>query len=188
MASSARSTTSKYPLNEEHSAFTAQLIDTFENGIENGPDSLSIENIFQSVKVKLLEKGLPAPCKSSRNDVGDLTLIENKFQGQHKKINEEFSNFLFKELKQFNDKIASEIQNLNLDFTLNPEGEKKKFILKKYPIFISRFLCNILSTQTPKKEDINLFYESLVQFIAILLLSEINRIKIHPLPKSLFTN
>ena len=38
MASSSRSATSKYPLNEENSAFTSKFIEIIKNGIENGPE------------------------------------------------------------------------------------------------------------------------------------------------------
>ncbi len=85
ISSSARNKTSKYPEDEDHSAFTQELINVLEHGIELEKELLCFSDVFQEIKNRLSEKKLPIPHEADINRVGKYNFIKNlKFHSHYR--------------------------------------------------------------------------------------------------------
>lgn len=79
IASSSKIETSKYPINEHFSAFTNELINVLNNGIDTNKNKLSLNDIYIDVRKKLLSKEFPEPKISTTNQLHELILLDNTF-------------------------------------------------------------------------------------------------------------
>lgn len=176
LASSAKNKTSKYPLNEDHSAFTGKLIEVLQNGINNGKEMLSWDDIFVELKNKLVTAGFPEPKKASRNDVGAMPFISNNYKSEENimvgKTDQEYLEQLFDDLVHYDHNLISKRNSITNSSTF--QQEFKKLILEKYPYPIAYFLKNML----PDMEEVDAkyfyhFYQKIVQFLALVLVANV---------------
>ncbi len=175
LASSAKNKTSKYPLNNDHSAFTGKLIQVINEGINNGKEQLSWDDIFGELKARLVTEGFPEPKKASRNDVGTLPFLLNNYKGESLKVgksDQEYLEQLFDALVHFDETLIHKRNEITNSSTF--QQEFKKLILEKYPYPISYFLKNLLpDMEEAKAEYLYKFYEKTVQFLALTLIADI---------------
>lgn len=175
MASSARNKTSKYPLNEDHSAFTGKLIEVMQNGITNGKELLSFEDIFAEMKVKLTAEGFPAPKKASRNDAGSLEFFPNAYKGENVEVgqtDQECLDALYDALVKYHPSFVDKRNNIMSLPTF--QQELKKMILEEYPYPIAYYLKNMF----PYADGIDVpymshFYEQIIKFMGLLVIADL---------------
>ena len=179
IASCPKNKTSKYPLNEEHSAFTQELIKILEEGIDNDQKGLSLNNIYEALKIRLKSKGFPEPRRTSSNEVGDLLITKNNFDVSRRlrKSDKEYLNKLFNALSKYDSSIIEKNNNLS-QRSSNYLKEFKKLILDAYPSVISYQLKNLMPDLPGVDTDylIN-FYRQTIQFLAYLLVADIQQSK-----------
>ena len=177
IASSPKNKTSKYPLNEEHSAFTQELIKILEEGIDNDQKSLSLNNIYEALKTRLKSNGFPEPKRTSSNEVGDLWITKNKFDVSRRlgTSDKEYLNKLFIALSKYDPSLIEKNNNLS-QRSSNYLKEFKKLILDAYPSVISYQLKNLMPNQPGVNANyIKKFYYQIVQFLNYILVADIQR-------------
>ena len=77
LASSKKNTTSKYPPEEEYSAFTNELIAILENGIPIRKTELALRDIYLQLEKNLTSKDFPQPRQVNTNLVQELIFAKN---------------------------------------------------------------------------------------------------------------
>ncbi|WP_291723959.1 caspase family protein [Bernardetia sp.] len=77
LASSKKNTPSKYPPAEEYSAFTSELINILENGINIRKTELALRDIYLQLEKNLTSKGFPQPRQANTNLVQELIFAKN---------------------------------------------------------------------------------------------------------------
>ena len=63
---------------ERYTAFTAELLNVLENGIDGQGELLDLDAIYNQLRLSMLEKSLPIPQKRDRNLAGHLALVRNR--------------------------------------------------------------------------------------------------------------
>lgn len=65
---------------EDYTVFSGALIETLENGIENAAEFLSIEEVYDSLHAKILERGNAVlPIKQNSGGAEDLSISKNRW-------------------------------------------------------------------------------------------------------------
>ncbi len=77
LASSKKNTPSKYPPEEEYSAFTSEFINILENGIAIRKTELALRDIYLQLEKNLTSKGFPQPRQVNTNLVQELIFAKN---------------------------------------------------------------------------------------------------------------
>ncbi len=77
LASSKKNTPSKYPIEEEYSAFTNEFLSILENGINIRKTELALRDIYLQLEKKLTSKGFPQPRQANTNLVQELIFAKN---------------------------------------------------------------------------------------------------------------
>ncbi len=77
LASSKKNTPSKYPPEEEYSAFTNEFITILENGISIRKTELALRDIYLQLEKNLTSKGFPQPRQANTNLVQELIFAKN---------------------------------------------------------------------------------------------------------------
>lgn len=77
LASSKKNTPSKYPPEEEYSAFTSEFINILENGIAIRKTELALRDIYLQLEKNLTSKGFPQPRQANTNLVQELIFAKN---------------------------------------------------------------------------------------------------------------
>lgn len=80
IASSSKTETSKYPSNENFSAFTKELIDVLLHGIDIDNAELNLNDVYRDIRRRLTLKNLPEPKLSSTNQLNELILLKNAYK------------------------------------------------------------------------------------------------------------
>ncbi|MCC9311825.1 caspase family protein [Kitasatospora sp. RB6PN24] len=66
------------PPGERFTAFTGELLQTLENGVDGAGPWLDLESVYRQLLRALTAKGRPVPQKRGRNTAGDLLLGRNR--------------------------------------------------------------------------------------------------------------
>ena len=77
LASSKKNTPSKYPPEEEYSAFTEELLNILENGINIRKTELALRDIYLQLEKNLTSKDFPQPRQANTNLVQELIFAKN---------------------------------------------------------------------------------------------------------------
>ncbi len=178
MASSAKNKTSKYPLNEDTSAFTGKLLEVLQEGVNNGKQNLSFDDVFADMKRRLVSAGYPEPKKASQNDTGTLEFIPNCFVADVREVgktDQQCLDQLFDAIVSFSPRLI-ELRN-NIMSLPTFQQELKKMILEQYPFPISYFMKNIF----PFSEEVDAdylynFYEQIIRFVGTIVIADLARI------------
>ncbi len=184
MASSTFKETSKYPLNEDNSAFTKVLIESIENGVAKASEWITIEDIFDETKIKLEKTGFPKPTRLSKGELGDLFFVKNSGSRDNKTPLSESPNetipeetnaeLLYKKLRRHNKAVTEERQNLDAR-SESFQGDLAKLVLRYYPYPVAYFLKSILAEhkETENQDFYNTFYEQVIEFLAFILMVDL---------------
>ncbi|MFF0775876.1 caspase domain-containing protein [Nonomuraea wenchangensis] len=78
LAATAENQKALAPMGEPHTAFTAELLGIFQNGIQGHGPLLDLDTIYNHVRAAMRDKGRPLPQKRDRNTAGRLTLVRNR--------------------------------------------------------------------------------------------------------------
>ncbi|MEU4511455.1 caspase family protein [Nonomuraea wenchangensis] len=78
LAATAENQKALAPAGEPHTAFTAELLRIFEDGIQGHGPVLDLDTIYNHVRAAMRAKGRPLPQKRDRNTAGRLTLVRNR--------------------------------------------------------------------------------------------------------------
>ncbi|AWS45159.1 caspase family protein [Streptosporangium sp. 'caverna'] len=78
LAATAENQKALAPVGEPHTAFTAELLRVFQDGIHGHGALLDLDTIYNHVRAVMRGKGRPLPQKRDRNTAGQLTLIRNR--------------------------------------------------------------------------------------------------------------
>ncbi|MEU6795030.1 caspase family protein [Nonomuraea wenchangensis] len=78
LAATAENQKALAPMGEPHTAFTAELLRIFQNGLPGGGPLLDLDTIYTHVRAAMRDKGRPLPQKRDRNTAGRLTLVRNR--------------------------------------------------------------------------------------------------------------
>ncbi|MEV5560727.1 caspase family protein [Nonomuraea wenchangensis] len=78
LAATAENQKALAPVGEPHTAFTAELLSIFQNGIQGRGPLLDLDTIYNHVRAAMRDKGRPLPQKRDRNTAGQLTLVRNR--------------------------------------------------------------------------------------------------------------
>jgi sugar lactone lactonase YvrE len=70
------------PIGKEYTAFTGALLKTLKEGIPNGPELLTLDEIYRNVFRELRAQNAPSPERRGVNNAGDLALGINHAFGQ----------------------------------------------------------------------------------------------------------
>lgn len=62
---------------EKHTAFTGRLLTTLHEGIPDGPDVLTIEDLYRELRARMRSEGLPEPQMRATGTAGLLPIAEN---------------------------------------------------------------------------------------------------------------
>ena len=76
VASSAKSKTSKYPIDEDYSVFTNELITILKEGIDTEGKDLTWNNVYTRLEENLSDKRFPQPKKTSRGNIAESIIKE----------------------------------------------------------------------------------------------------------------
>jgi hypothetical protein len=164
IASSAHNQTSKYPLNEEMSAFTGTFIDIIKNtGIQGAGDYLTFSEVFEETKRKLAENSLPVPKSLDKNGTGNTIICRNKFTNPLALPDETFN------LSGAIIKIHRALFP-NQDFNDSPHEN----VFKSYPTIISIYLNKILAQNEKFNEALIVdFYKQLISFLSFIFIKDL---------------
>jgi len=77
LASSKKNMPSKYPTEEEYSAFTNEFINILENGINIRKTELALRDIYLQLEKNLTSNGFPQPRQANTNLVQELIFAKN---------------------------------------------------------------------------------------------------------------
>ncbi|MEO3808163.1 esterase-like activity of phytase family protein [Sphaerisporangium sp. B11E5] len=77
MTSTARDRRALAPKGERLTAFTGEFVDVLRGGVPDGPEILTLNEIFKQVRDRLVRKGRPRPQRQDHNGVGDLPFVRN---------------------------------------------------------------------------------------------------------------
>lgn len=78
LAATAENQKALAPVGEPHTAFTAELLRIFQDGIQGRGPLLDLDTIYTHVRAAMRAKGRPLPQKRDRNTAGRLTLVRNR--------------------------------------------------------------------------------------------------------------
>jgi hypothetical protein len=78
LAATAENQKALAPVGEPHTAFTAELLRIFQDGLDGRGPLLDLDTIYNHVRAVMRGKGRPLPQKRDRNTAGQLTLIRNR--------------------------------------------------------------------------------------------------------------
>jgi hypothetical protein len=70
------------PIGGEYTAFTGALLKTLKEGIPNGPQLLTLDEIYRNLRRELRARNAPSPERRGVNNAGDLALAINPAFGQ----------------------------------------------------------------------------------------------------------
>lgn len=70
---------SSYNVNQKFSEFTKHLLDIIKKGINSTKEYLSLQDVFNEIKVRLLENGDPEPKIQDRNQCAELDFCKNRY-------------------------------------------------------------------------------------------------------------
>jgi hypothetical protein len=70
------------PIGKEYTAFTGALLKTLKEGIPNGPELLTLDEIYRNIFRELRAQNAPSPERRGVNNAGDLALGINHAFGQ----------------------------------------------------------------------------------------------------------
>src|SRR5580692_439984 len=65
------------PPGAEFTAFTKQLLSVLTDGIDDGPELLGLDDVYRTVRSRLMAEGFPEPQRRSTNAASGLDLVQN---------------------------------------------------------------------------------------------------------------
>ncbi|NBE95207.1 hypothetical protein FE391_20115 [Nonomuraea sp. KC401] len=77
LASSAANKTSNAPAGEPYTAFTGVMIDVLKNGISEGPETISLNDLYTALDWLLRAGSHPAPKRVNNGTASDVGLVRN---------------------------------------------------------------------------------------------------------------
>jgi hypothetical protein len=144
------------PSGEKYTTFTGELIKVLEDGIENGKEGVTIQEIFQAIYDEFNRRGLPLPQKVSSQNADRIVLVRNRTFGESveekiERINRNLMDRLNSQEKRIEEiaKSISEIRDRNAE---KFEKAFKKHLLKDPKLFEQSI--RLLLTDTRKSKDI----------------------------------
>lgn len=185
IASSSRTETSKYPIGEITSVFTGALLDVLKNGIQGAGERLTLANIFDEARKKIVLKQFPKPRNKYLNGVENIEVCFNNHQApvvEVKPFSSEYIDSLFQQLaihsKDVNGKFYKYKQLketgglLDLEYT----QEITKDIIKGFPFLIGEPLRRLYASKAEGflKGYITL-YKEIIRFLAFVLLVQVKK-------------
>ncbi len=199
LASSKKNTPSKYPLEEQFSAFSNELITALRDGINIRKKDLSLRDIFLHIQKQLKIKDFPEPRQVNTNNLAEMVFCKNNFD-EISPVTELNKNIIVPVFHALNDFIkdfegfspaANDFDDdLDLEDFFEEENEnyeeslqltqKANQILRYYPILVSDELRKVFA---PTDENIsrnkirvlnlcNVNY-AVIKFIAFILLAQL---------------
>ncbi|MBM9509295.1 caspase, EACC1-associated type [Actinacidiphila acididurans] len=78
LAASPKDRVALAPDGEMHTAFTGELLDILRLGIDDGPELIDLETIYQELDLRLRAKNRPRPQRHQENNTGRLPLVRNR--------------------------------------------------------------------------------------------------------------
>jgi hypothetical protein len=67
------------PKNEKHTVFTGELLRLIEQGVENGKDGITLNEIYENVRLELKRRpNIPAPQRANFQDADKLVICRNR--------------------------------------------------------------------------------------------------------------
>ncbi|WP_154657175.1 caspase family protein [Hugenholtzia roseola] len=79
MASSKKNTPSKYPLETLYSAFTNEIVEALEKGINNRKREITLRDLYRHVRESLLSKDFPEPRQINTNIIQEKVFAQNNY-------------------------------------------------------------------------------------------------------------
>jgi hypothetical protein len=199
IASSKKNTPSKYPLEEQYSAFSNELIAALRDGINLRKKELSLRDIFLYIQKQLKIKEFPEPRQVNTNNIAEMIFCKNNFD-EISPVTELNKNIIIpvfhalnefvKDFEGFSPSGADFEEDLDLDDFFESEGEnyeeslqltqKANQILRYYPILVSDELRKVFAPSDEnvsrnKMRILNLCQVnfSVIKFIAFVLLAQL---------------
>jgi hypothetical protein len=200
MASSKKNTPSKYPIEALYSAFTNEIIEALEKGINNRKREITLRDLYRHVRESLLSKDFPEPRQINTNIIQEKifaknnydvllplaernrNLIEPIFQAMQRYRPEQFINVQ-------NDVGLDEINDLSRYFEDESDQDyhdslaltqKANHIINYYPLSIAEELKlffapsphQLQQTQWRLQQALKI-YEETLRYLAYLLLAQL---------------
>jgi hypothetical protein len=66
------------PRGDTYTAFTGSLIDVLRDGVAEGPEALSLRDVFEVLRRRLVARDFPPPTLSAHNDTDRVALARNR--------------------------------------------------------------------------------------------------------------
>lgn len=165
MASSAYNRVTQYPIDKLFAAFTGLLIEVLRKGIVRYADNqfLNFVKIFEEIKTRLATANMPEPKCTDKNECGKIDFALNNSYGTEEEI--------FTINKRFFSNALSDF-----DPTMKEETNETIGILNRYPLFISRYLKDLIAKDSKKLTDKKffiLFYHQIIKFLTFISIKNI---------------
>ena len=165
MASSAYNRVTQYPIDKLFAAFTGLLIEVLRKGIVRYADNqfLNFVKIFEEIKTRLATANMPEPKCTDKNECGKIDFALNNSYGTEEEI--------FTINKRFFSNALSDF-----DPTMKEETNETIGILNRYPLFISRYLKDLIAKDSKKitdKKFFILFYHQIIKFLTFISIKNI---------------
>jgi hypothetical protein len=175
LASSAMNKTSKFPIGEEYSAFTNELIKIFREGIPNNLKTITWREIYTHLKQNLMNAGFPIPKISTQNEVDEIVAARNNYKEPIESLDEKWLN-LIDNIAQFNKDLYKDIQQLKIIGGPLLTKQLKEKLLSYMPFLIGHFLVKIFRKEAVADDYFKL-YEKSVQFLYFVFFMQLERFK-----------
>lgn len=164
IASSAKTKTSKYPVDEDYSAFTNELITILKNGIDNGKENLSWEDVYTQLQINLKEKNFPQPKISSRNQVEKQFISKNNYNNESANIDKQWIRIIKEKMGKSNEDFRVRTERILKSGEPNIDNILKDHLLNGFPYPIAYYLNKITKPDAGTDEYYE-FYENVISFL-----------------------
>jgi len=143
-------------LDGKYTTFTGELIKVLENGIENGKEGLTIQDIFDAIHSEFNRRGLPLPQRVSSQQADKIVFVRNRNFGESveaklEKIYRNLMDRLDRQEKRI-EEVAKSISEVR-----DKKAEKFATTLRKHllkdPKVVEQSI-RLLLTDTAKSKDI----------------------------------
>ncbi|MET9730291.1 protein kinase [Streptomyces sp. NPDC006458] len=85
MCSASRTALALAEPGETYTAFTGELVDVLNWGVDDGPEYITLDDAFRHVRSRLVAKSRPRPRKQALDDIGGLALVRNQRMARHRR-------------------------------------------------------------------------------------------------------
>lgn len=164
IASSAKTKTSKYPVDEDYSAFTNELITILKEGINNGKENLSWEDVYSQLEINLGKKKFPLPKISTRNKVEKMIISKNNYNNEEVNIDKQWIRLIKEKMGKSNEDFRIKTERILKSGEPNIDNILKDHLLDGFPYPVAYYLNKITKPEAPVEEYYE-FYESVIRFL-----------------------